>query len=123
MTFASAIEHAPSRAISAADYLETAIVIDGSRDPVAQPLRRTHSRGGSFDSAVTPEQARIAREAYRISANVPVTPAAQLRDCFAYALAKAKREPLLFKGRDFLETDWFCSVNPLLAAIVHREAT
>ena len=26
-------------------------------------------------------------------------------DCFAYALAKAKREPLLFKGEDFSFTD------------------
>jgi ribonuclease VapC len=26
-------------------------------------------------------------------------------DCFAYALAKAKAEPLLFKGRDFRLTD------------------
>ena len=26
-------------------------------------------------------------------------------DCFAYALAKAREEPLLFKGNDFLKTD------------------
>ena len=26
-------------------------------------------------------------------------------DCFAYALAKAEREPLLFKGNDFSQTD------------------
>jgi ribonuclease VapC len=26
-------------------------------------------------------------------------------DCFAYALAKDSREPLLFKGRDFAHTD------------------
>jgi ribonuclease VapC len=28
-----------------------------------------------------------------------------LGDCFAYALAKARREPLLFKGEDFAKTD------------------
>ena len=26
-------------------------------------------------------------------------------DCFAYALAKETREPLLFKGNDFAQTD------------------
>ena len=26
-------------------------------------------------------------------------------DCFAYALAKARQEPLLFKGEDFSKTD------------------
>jgi len=26
-------------------------------------------------------------------------------DCFAYALAKATREPLLYKGDDFARTD------------------
>jgi ribonuclease VapC len=26
-------------------------------------------------------------------------------DCFAYALAKATGEPLLFKGKDFAQTD------------------
>lgn len=26
-------------------------------------------------------------------------------DCFSYALAKARREPLLFKGNDFAQTD------------------
>jgi ribonuclease VapC len=26
-------------------------------------------------------------------------------DCFSYALAKATREPLLFKGKDFAHTD------------------
>jgi len=26
-------------------------------------------------------------------------------DCFGYALARARREPLLFKGDDFAQTD------------------
>jgi ribonuclease VapC len=28
-----------------------------------------------------------------------------LADCFPYSLAKARDEPLLFKGSDFLKTD------------------
>ena len=32
-------------------------------------------------------------------------PPANFGDCFAYALAKERREPLLFKGDDFARTD------------------
>jgi ribonuclease VapC len=55
---------------------------------------------------VTPAQARIAREAYRDFGKGSGHPA-QLNfgDCFAYALAKDKAEPLLFKGDDFARTD------------------
>ena len=55
---------------------------------------------------VTERQARIAREAYRDFGKGSGHPA-QLNfgDCFAYALAKDKAEPLLFKGADFAHTD------------------
>jgi ribonuclease VapC len=55
---------------------------------------------------VTVEQARIARQAYRDygrgsghAANL------NFGDCFSYALARAKRQPILFKGDDFGHTD------------------
>ena len=55
---------------------------------------------------VTEAQARIARDAYRDFGKGSGHPA-QLNfgDCFAYALAKETREPLLFKGQDFSRTD------------------
>lgn len=55
---------------------------------------------------VTQEQAQIGREAYRDFGKGSGHPA-QLNfgDCFAYALAKITREPLLFKGSDFTPTD------------------
>jgi len=55
---------------------------------------------------VTAEQARIARQAYRDFGKGSGSPA-QLNfgDCFSYALARVKREPLLFKGDDFVHTD------------------
>jgi len=51
-------------------------------------------------------QARIAREAYR-DFGKGSGHAARLNfgDCFAYALAKAAGEPLLYKGTDFSHTD------------------
>jgi ribonuclease VapC len=93
--------------MSAANYLEAAIVIDGSRSPIA-------SRG--FDDAVaaagiaiepvTQEQAEIARAAYRDFGKGSGHPAGlNFGDCFAYALAKSMREPLLFKDDDFSHTD------------------
>ena len=105
--FAVAIAKAESRRMSAATFLETAIVIDASREPVAS--RRFDDlvkQAGLVIEAVTEEQARIAREAYRDFGKGSGHPA-QLNfgDCFAYALAKTLGEPLLFKGRDFSHTD------------------
>ncbi|RHW18067.1 type II toxin-antitoxin system VapC family toxin [Sphingomonas gilva] len=55
---------------------------------------------------VTIEQAEIAREAYRRYGLGTGHPAKlNFGDCFAYALAKATGEPLLFKGADFAHTD------------------
>jgi ribonuclease VapC len=55
---------------------------------------------------VTEAQARIARQAYRDFGKTSGHPAKlNFGDCFSYALAKAKGEPLLFKGQDFSRTD------------------
>ena len=55
---------------------------------------------------VTREQANIARAAYRDFGKGSGHPAGlNFGDCFAYALAKSTREPLLFKGDDFSRTD------------------
>lgn len=55
---------------------------------------------------VTEAQARLARRAYRDFGKGSGHPA-QLNsgDCFAYALAAERGEPLLFKGHDFSRTD------------------
>ena len=51
-------------------------------------------------------QARIAREAYRDFGKGSGHKARlNFGDCFAYALAKAMNEPLLYKGTDFSQTD------------------
>src|SRR5579862_619767 len=92
--------------ISAAGYLETGIVIDGGRNPASS--RRVDSfmaDAGISVEPVTPEQARVARVAYQDFGKGSGHPA-QLNfgDCFAYALARHKGEPLLFKGADFTHT-------------------
>ena len=104
---AMAIESAAQRRVSAANFLEAAVVIDGSRDPVASRRFDDLVKAARLIvEPVTEAQARIAREAYRVFGKGSGHPA-QLNfgDCFAYALAKATGEPLLFKGNDFTHTD------------------
>jgi ribonuclease VapC len=105
--FARVIERARFRRVSAGNYLEAAAVIDASRDPIASRQFDDFFREAAIAiEPVTIEQARIAREAYR-DFGKGSGHAAQLNfgDCFAYALAKVMREPILFKGRDFAHTD------------------
>jgi ribonuclease VapC len=104
--FATAIADADSLRISAANYLEAAIVIDGSRNPIASRRFDDLLREAEIViEPVTEEQARVAREAYRDFGRGSGH-AAKLNfgDCFAYALARISREPLLFKGNDFIHT-------------------
>jgi ribonuclease VapC len=105
--YAEAIEAAALVRLSAASFLETAIVIDGSRNPTAsRRLDDLMREGGISIEPVTEFEARIARDAYRDYGKGSGHPA-QLNfgDCFAYALARATGEPLLFKGKDFIHTD------------------
>jgi len=93
--------------MSAATYLEAAIVVDGVRDPILS--RRLDELIHDSDIMIEPfnqVQARIAREAYR-DFGKGSGHAAQLNfgDCFAYALAVESGQPLLFKGNDFSKTD------------------
>jgi ribonuclease VapC len=105
--YARAIEAAYSRRISAVNYVEAAVVIDGSRDPIAsRRFDELVATAGLVVEPVTPEQARIARDAYRDFGRGSGHPARlNLGDCFAYALAKVTGEPLLYKGDDFSNTD------------------
>jgi ribonuclease VapC len=104
---ARAIEAASRRRISAANFVEAAIVIDGSRDPVASRRFDDLLREAQAEiEPVTEAQARIAREAYRDFGRGSGHPARlNFGDCFAYALARTTGEPLLFKGDDFTHTD------------------
>jgi ribonuclease VapC len=105
--YAQAIEAASHRRISAVNFVEAAVVMDGSRDPVAS--RRFDELVAAAELVIEPvtcEQAQIAREAYRDFGNGSGHRARlNFGDCFAYALAKVSDEPLLYKGNDFTETD------------------
>jgi len=103
----SRLTAAGSRRISAASLLETAIVLEGkSGERGGEQLDLFLARAQIEVAPVTEEQVRIARKAWRRYGKGKGHPA-QLNfgDCFSYALAKAMREPLLFKGNHFRHTD------------------
>jgi ribonuclease VapC len=105
--YARAIEAAEARRMSAANWLETAIRVDLGGDPIASNAFDDFVRAAELTiEAVTVAQVEIARQAYRAYGK-GTGHAARLNfgDCFAYALAKATGEPLLFKGDDFPRTD------------------
>jgi ribonuclease VapC len=105
--FARIIERAAQPLISAVSYVEAGAVIDGSKDPIAsRRFDELIEEGQIAIEAVTEAQARIARQAYRDFGKTSGHPAKlNFGDCFSYALAKSKAEPLLFKGRNFSRTD------------------
>ena len=104
--FARAIEDASDRRMSAANYLEAALVIDNRGDAVAQrEFDRFFQRSGIIIEPVTIEQAQIAREAYRDFGKGHHRSGLNFGDCFAYACARQAGVPLLYKGDDFPRTD------------------
>jgi ribonuclease VapC len=103
----SLVNNSAQPRISTVSYVEAGAVIDGSKDPIAS--RRFDELIEAAQIAIEPvseAQARIARQAYRDFGKTSGHPAKlNFGDCFSYALAKSKGEPLLFKGQDFSRTD------------------
>jgi ribonuclease VapC len=96
----------PVRLISAATLLEATIVLE---------TRLGEAGGREFDLwllkigaeivAVDAEQADAARRAWRRYGKGRHAAALNYGDCFSYALAAVRGEPLLFRGEDFAKTD------------------
>ena len=102
--FRELIYDAPVTRLSAATYLELGIVLDGK--DLGNELDRFLDWCEAEVEPVTAHQARLARVAHRQFGRGSGHPARlNFGDCFAYALAMDKREPLLFKGDDFSRTD------------------
>jgi ribonuclease VapC len=104
--FLDSILQSATRFISAANSLETGIVLEAKRGEAA---------GREFDLflvradlqivPVDAEQVEIARSAWRRYGKGRHAASLNFGDCFAYALAKQSGEPLLTKGNDFSRTD------------------
>jgi ribonuclease VapC len=104
--FLDRIIQSETRLLSAANALETGIVLEA---------RRGEAAGREFDLfavrlnlqiiPVDGEQVEIARSAWRKYGKGRHSAALNFGDCFAYALAKSSGEPLLATGSDFAATD------------------
>ena len=92
--------------MSVVSFLEAAIVLESRAGAAAGPdLDLLLERAPIELEPVTLEHAQAARRAWRRFGRGNHRAALDFGDCFAYALAEATREPLLFKGQDFALTD------------------
>lgn len=104
--FVTIVQAAETVRFSAAGYLEAAITIERRADEIRKAM---------FDDAlhllniqiepVTFDQALLARQAFRMFGKGRHPASLNFGDCFTYALAKTMREPVLFKGGNFSQTD------------------
>ncbi|MBK7974087.1 MAG: type II toxin-antitoxin system VapC family toxin [Deltaproteobacteria bacterium] len=105
-TFRAALEADVVRLVSAANLLESAMVIEtrlgeqGGRE-LDLLIQVAELEVVPVDSA----QVAAARQAFRRFGKGRHPPGLNFGDCFAYALAVTTGEPLLFKGSDFAATD------------------
>jgi ribonuclease VapC len=111
--FLKAMQADPVRRMSAGTYLEICVVFFRRRNPaLSQHFDELLEQMEIVVESVTFEQARIAREAYRnFGQGSGHRAKLNYGDCFSYALAKVKREPILFKGDDFRYTDLWVAIE------------
>ncbi|MDA9547465.1 ribonuclease VapC [Bradyrhizobium sp. USDA 3397] len=96
----------PIRLISAATVLEATMVIETRLgDAGGRELDLWLVKIGAEIVAVDAGQADAARRAWRRYGKGRHAASLNYGDCFSYALALTRNEPLLFKGADFAKTD------------------
>src|SRR5215472_1019340 len=103
---ARAIEASSQRLLSAANLLEASIVIESRKGEAGgRELDLLIYRAAIEIVAVDQDQAELARIAWRRFGKGRHPAGLNYGDCFAYALAKTRRLPLLYQGGDFSRTD------------------
>ena len=104
--YAEAISLADCCRVSAATFVEAAIVVESqTKNNGSRQLDAFIRRAAISIEPVTEDQAHIARQAFTDFGKGRHPAELNYGDCFSYALSKATREPLLFKGKDFAKTD------------------
>jgi len=100
------ITAASRRLISAGTLIECSIIVESRRGEVAgRELDLFLHRADVQTVAVNEEQALLARAAWRRYGKGRHPAGLNLGDLFAYALARASGEELLYEGDDFARTD------------------
>src|SRR4051812_28084060 len=105
--FVASIAEVSERFLSAASYLETAIVMAGRFGPQGpEKLDRLISELSITIVPFNAEQAHLGIAGFQQFGRGTGHPAAlNYGDCFTYALAKLTGQSVLFKGNDFSRTD------------------
>ncbi len=104
--FEACLITAPRRLMSVVTRVELSCVIEGRKgEPGRIDLERLLQAVGFEIVSATPQHVAIAIDAFRRFGKGRHPAALNIGDCFAYAVAAATGEPLLFKGRDFSHTD------------------
>jgi len=104
--FAQLIYDAESRLMSAASALEASIVVESAHGEIAAKKLEDFLQDAAISLIdVDLQQVEIARSAWRKYGKGRHRAALNFGDCFVYALAKVKGEPVLAKGNDFRLTD------------------
>jgi ribonuclease VapC len=104
--FVQKIAAARRRSISAVSLVEATIVVEARRGEIAgRELDLLLHRATVEPVPVDAEQARIALAAWRRYGKGRHAAGLNFGDVFAYALARARGDELLFKGDDFAQTD------------------
>ena len=104
--FVDAIVDAALRRMSVSNWLEATMVVDRRGTAFAIDRLEEFIRDAKIELIpVSLSQGELARRAWRIFGRGVHSARLNYGDCFAYALAKETREPLLFKGNDFAQTD------------------
>ncbi len=104
--FVRALADAPKKTISAFNALECAIVIEAKKGEAGgRELDLLLHRAQIEIIVLNGDQVELARTAWRKYGKGNHSAGLNIGDCCAYALAKYSGEPLLFKGKDFSQTD------------------
>jgi ribonuclease VapC len=104
--FARLILEADVCRLSVANRLELSMVLERQARPEAARQADAFLRAAAIvEEPVTLQQGALARQAFYDFGRGRHSARLNFGDCFAYALAKAMDEALLFKGLDFIHTD------------------
>jgi ribonuclease VapC len=104
-TLAEAIQGSDSRVLSAVSLVEVSMVALSRRGTTLAEIEDRLARWGIEIVPVSLAQARLAVAAFARFGKGRHAAALNFGDCFSYALARERGEPLLFKGDDFARTD------------------
>jgi ribonuclease VapC len=104
--YARAIAADPHPRIPSVTWFEASMRVEWAGDAVA--VSRFEDVPRVFGADIIPFNARhaeFARQGRRLYGRAAHAAGLNFGDCLVYGVAKAEREPLLFKGNDFTQTD------------------